>query len=795
MKQVFELIRGIIEGVAIAIADVLRPYPNEHAARVREPGDFKPDSFRRKNIADGVDIIIGKLKAGGDSMVTQAYRFKADVFTADEARAWLKKNDIKFISFEPANGDSKRSAAGDFGAADFPAVVRAETATEADMSMDVVVATEKALPGLSRNFELVDQKLLMSGAELPESAPLIDSHDKSTVRNAFGSVRNFRIESGPEGPQTVGRAFFAEPKIFQLYRGGHLSDVSVCARALEPITRIDVGQEKKFGAQVLRAEKRPLDVFTRWEIPDVSLVIHGSDKAAKVRRSELENIKTFSKKECDMDFEKWLKDKGYKPEELTEAKRSELHREYLKEAETETLKGVEDKVKATAERAANEAVVAARAKESARIEAIRKSCGGKFPEIERQAVAEGWNEGKTDKALLEATRKQLDTGVGSPAIHIRTGINDQQSLEDALLARTALNDDEVEKAVGKERAGLAIGRRGNLSMLDVCGYAIRLAGGEVPAGREEIIKRAFSTMTLPSILGAVANKSLMRGFTSIKQTWRSWCKIGTVSNFQPVTRARMTDGGSLQEVTGQGEIPHGTELEESEKFNISTYAKKVVISRQDIINDDLGALGDVPRKMGIRAMQLISKLVYTHLMANPTMGDGHSLFDATYHGNYQTSASYKLSAGAAALNQAISLFRAQTDKDGQPIDVDPKVVLCCPVDEYYADILLANVSLANSGSVTLSTPFSQKGLIKEVESRLSTASYTGYSSVAWYLMGDPAIADTLEVAFLNGNQNPTLETFGQAQMGVDYLGVGYRVYHDVGVKALDWRSMIMMVGA
>lgn len=79
------------------------PYPNEHAARIRQPGDFQKDTFRRKNIADGIDIIIGKLK-GESSMTIQAYRFDADVFTASEAKKWLKDHDIKYISFEAASG-------------------------------------------------------------------------------------------------------------------------------------------------------------------------------------------------------------------------------------------------------------------------------------------------------------------------------------------------------------------------------------------------------------------------------------------------------------------------------------------------------------------------------------------------------------------------------------------------------------------------------------------------------------------------------------------------------------------
>jgi uncharacterized protein len=81
------------------------PYENEHAARVMDPGKFEDDSFRRKNIEKGIDIIIGKLK-GEDKMTTQAYRFKADKWTTDEAKAWLKEHDIKYISFEAASGKS-----------------------------------------------------------------------------------------------------------------------------------------------------------------------------------------------------------------------------------------------------------------------------------------------------------------------------------------------------------------------------------------------------------------------------------------------------------------------------------------------------------------------------------------------------------------------------------------------------------------------------------------------------------------------------------------------------------------
>lgn len=84
------------------------PYQNEHAARVVDPGKFEPDSFRRKEITDGVSIILGKLK-GESSMSAQAYRFDKTKFTSAEAKKWLKDNNIKYIDFEPAETIEEKS--------------------------------------------------------------------------------------------------------------------------------------------------------------------------------------------------------------------------------------------------------------------------------------------------------------------------------------------------------------------------------------------------------------------------------------------------------------------------------------------------------------------------------------------------------------------------------------------------------------------------------------------------------------------------------------------------------------
>ena len=87
------------------------PYSGEHTARITEPMPSASAIYARKNIGMGIDIIMQKDKNNpGASMKVQAYRFSKNVFTADEAKNWLKQHNIKYMLFEPAGApDTKES--------------------------------------------------------------------------------------------------------------------------------------------------------------------------------------------------------------------------------------------------------------------------------------------------------------------------------------------------------------------------------------------------------------------------------------------------------------------------------------------------------------------------------------------------------------------------------------------------------------------------------------------------------------------------------------------------------------
>lgn len=81
------------------------PFKNYHTARLRDPGEFEKDSFRTKQLTDGVLGVMGKLKDGGGAMQLQSLRFSVSKFDAKAARKWLADNKYKAVEFEEASED------------------------------------------------------------------------------------------------------------------------------------------------------------------------------------------------------------------------------------------------------------------------------------------------------------------------------------------------------------------------------------------------------------------------------------------------------------------------------------------------------------------------------------------------------------------------------------------------------------------------------------------------------------------------------------------------------------------
>jgi hypothetical protein len=176
------------------------------------------------------------------------------------------------------------------------------------------------------------------------------------------------------------------------------------------------------------------------------------------------------------------------------------------------------------------------------------------------------------------------------------------------------------------------------------------------------------------------------------------------------------------------------------------------------------------------------------------MTDGKALFCAP-HKNQLTGANSALSADS--LKKAIQLFLNQTDRDGQPINVEPSILLVPTALKFLAQELTQGRALIMSGGAENTVRpainvLADEGLSVVSSPYLSNTKYDGASDAAWYLFGKPGTVDTFEIGYLKGKRTPTIE---RGQTDYNTLGMWFRVYFDCGVREQGHYGMLKAVGA
>lgn len=301
------------------------------------------------------------------------------------------------------------------------------------------------------------------------------------------------------------------------------------------------------------------------------------------------------------------------------------------------------------------------------------------------------------------------------------------------------------------------------------------------------IRAEFSTVSLPGILSNVANKFLLSGFNAVEAGWRSIAAIRNVKDFKTNTSYSLTGGLVYEKVGATGELKHGTIGELGYNIKAETYGKMFALTRQDIINDDLNALTEMPRKLGRGAALKLNEVFWSTFMDNST-------FFTSGHGNVSTGGGSTLT--SAGLATAQGKFKKLTDADGLPIGMVPRI-LVVPVELEIAANELMTSTVINTGgsSSTDKVPsinyWSQKFRVV-TSTYLSNANYTGNSASAWYILADPQDLPVIEMCFLNGRDTPIVET---ADADFNTLGIAMRGYHDWGCSLMEYRAGVRSAGS
>jgi hypothetical protein len=356
----------------------------------------------------------------------------------------------------------------------------------------------------------------------------------------------------------------------------------------------------------------------------------------------------------------------------------------------------------------------------------------------------------------------------------------------------ALDRDYGEQVVN---AAMKLSRSG-IGPKAIMRLAARMEGIELPMSESgnDWIRAAFSTMSLPTILSNLMNRLLLDGYKYVEMSYQRIAKLGPVNDFKPQYRMRLTEGFKFLPLGPDGQIQHGSLGEQKYTIQADTRALMFTLTRQAIINDDQAAFADLPRHFLTGAGEAINELLWLIFLAN--LDSNGNPFFSTANKNYTSGATTNLSFDA--LTSAYAAFLAQTKPNGRPLGIRPKILLVPTNLETLAKQLVQSMYLMPSlvAAIGSNTGVPQDNIFRdqfEVVSSayLNNASFTNNSATAWYLLADPNVLHTIEAAFLNGQQMPTVES---ATLDHDRLGVQFRSWLDFGVAMGEPRAAQMVKG-
>lgn len=389
---------------------------------------------------------------------------------------------------------------------------------------------------------------------------------------------------------------------------------------------------------------------------------------------------------------------------------------------------------------------------------------------------------------LEATRSSRPE---APAVHVAV---DREALGEVLAAAAcqsgklaniekAFSPQVLEAAHKKYRGGIGLGEM-LIEAAKANGYSGRTTFRDDAYSRP-ILRAAFATHDIADVLSATVNKFLLQGFTTVDSTYRRVCTTRSVSDFKTVASYRLTGGFKFEEMGPTSEFRMASAGDVKYENSARTYGIATNLSRADIINDDLGALTAVPTRIGRGAALKLNEVFWGRFLDNST-------FFSTANKNVATGSSSAF--GVDGLTAAELLFLDQTDDDGYPLAVSPRVLLVPNALNVKALSLMNSTEIRDTtASKTYMTANPHAGKYEVVVTPyLSNTNLTGNSTTAYYLMASPADLSAIEVCFLNGVEAPTVE---QADLDFSLLGIQMRGYFDFGVAMVEPRAAVKMAGA
>lgn len=635
-------------------------------------------------------------------------------------------------------------------------------------SVEAIATTEKPVQVWDwREGELINEVLRMDGCRLPASGqvPLIDSHDRYSIKNVLGSGAGFRdevVEGFKAKACTVSYSKAPEGQSAALKtEEGHLTDFSIGYNTLKTIY-VPSGETQIIGEDEYTG---PVSVATEWELKELSAAVIGADDLAKTRTERSEN---YNKEEADMP----KKLEKTQPEGQTQSVRTpsvenpdDNHRTYSEE-DMKLIKKDADK------KARTEAIEAERNRASV----IRERCSTAGLDIADDLIGRGLS---IDEAVSEIfTRMEKDNpavGAGRMVVEEEDKDKFRAAAVDGISLRAGVE-------IKKPAPGFEDFR--NISLLRLAEDAVTRGGGSVRGMRRLEIagsalgmsSRSFapaSASDFPLILSNVANKRMLQAYLEAETTWQAWCNKVEASDFKPIQGLNIGTLPTLDLIDENGEYKDVKLNEFAESYCIKTFGNFFTLGRRMIVNDDLGVFLRVPQLFGAAGRRTVNEHVYALLASNPVMADKKTLF----HRDRGNIMNIEGEPSHDTLSDGRKIMRGFKSPGGKaPLNIPPKYIIIGSKHETNTEIILTSAGhVGDNKSSGVKNIWNNK-LTPVIDSTLDA-----YDEDTWYLAPSRTAANTIEVAFLEGIEEPFLDEM----FDFDSDGIKFKCRLDFGVGLMS----------
>jgi hypothetical protein len=701
--------------------------------------------------------------------------------------------------------ENKNKNVGLIGGRNFSrAMFRPETLNDADRTIDVVFAT----PTPVRRYSWYDEQyynevLDMAGCNLDRAGdkglPVLDNHSSwGGLNGIIGRAENLRRE----GESWIATVRFSEREELQPLiadiRNAIITDISF-GYSVDDFQKLD----KKDG------EKHRTYKVTKWTPYEISFVVIPADPKAGTRSESDLDLPGMDAETREKPTENPNQNPTETQKTVTNTNTHKMKREtmiaYLgKRGISVASDATDEQVSAEFERALatdntgdaeqirkqvkdaeTAAVTAERSRVSEITAAVRKA--GLGQEFAEKLINEGTSIDAARAAIIDEFSAQ-DPNKGASGVRgVIVGGENQLKKREAIVASIELRaNPNLQREMKPELVKDANEFRG-MSLLRLAEDVLTSEGvntrgmskRELAMAALGLNSRTHSTSDFPIILGETVNKSLARAYAMVTPTFQPFCRRTSLADFKTITRATISGLIDKFDEIGEGEEYKATTVNEGkEQYKLAKYGRRIGVTWEMLINDDLDAFSRIPMAIATKAANKQSDIIYGILNDNPIMGDGVALFEENTHKNFIDTGTVL---SEANLDIAFEKFYQQTGLEGDFIRVIPRFLIVGPKNA------------ARAYKVTSSN------YVPAEQSAVANPNYTGMSVIVdplitdyrWFLSADPSQIDTIEYAFLDGEP----ELFVEQRTNFDTDSIDIKARMIFAGKAMDHRGMFRNDGA